>query len=48
VPGGWLLLQVAGPAQAAEVARLVAADGPLVPVELRVEDDERAVQLLRG
>jgi methylase of polypeptide subunit release factors len=48
MPGGWLLLQVAGPAQAAEVARLVAADGPLVPVELRVEDDERAVQLLRG
>jgi methylase of polypeptide subunit release factors len=42
---GWLLLQVAGPAQADEVSRLITAE--LVPVDLRVIDDERAIQLLR-
>ena len=47
-PGGALLLQVAGPAQAARVEELVshgAAPG-LGAVETRVVDDERAVMLL--
>ena len=47
-PGGWLLLQVAGPAQADRVTRLV-ADAP-APVlrrhSVRVTDDERAILLL--
>lgn len=45
--GGVLLLQVAGPAQAAHVARLVTPQGlSLRPGEVRVTDDERAVMLL--
>jgi release factor glutamine methyltransferase len=47
LPGGWLLLQVAGPAQAAEVAEVLAVDGPLAPVDVRTVDGERALQLLR-
>jgi len=50
VPGGALVLQVAGPGQAEEVAALA---GPGFAVGLRVEetrvvDDERAVMLLRS
>ncbi len=49
VAGGTLLLQVAGPGQADEVAALARADpaGALVAEETRVIDDERAVMLLR-
>ncbi|HVU92024.1 MAG TPA: RsmD family RNA methyltransferase [Jatrophihabitans sp.] len=43
--GGALLLQVAGPAQAAEVA--VLAQGTFRAEAMRVTDPERAVQLLR-
>lgn len=45
-PGGPLVLQVAGPRQADEVAGLAVATG-LVAKETRVVDDERAVLLLR-
>jgi release factor glutamine methyltransferase len=44
-PGGQLLLQVAGPRQAQEVAAL-ARGTVLLPGEVRAVDDERAVQLL--
>lgn len=44
-PEGALLLQVAGPAQAEEVAALAA--GPFRAEAVRVTDDERALQLLR-
>ncbi len=52
VSGGALVLQVAGPAQAAEVEALAAdpsAPGLAVlrPEEIRVVDDERALMLLR-
>lgn len=47
--GGPLLLQVAGPDQAAAVARLVAGGGPVFePGEVRVHDDARAVALFRA
>lgn len=45
-PGGPLVLQVAGPRQAAEVAAVAGPIG-LVARETRVVDDERAVMLLR-
>ena len=44
-PGGHLLLQVAGPGQAREVAALAA--GQFDAEAARITDDERAVQLLR-
>ena len=45
-PGGPLVLQVAGPRQAAQVEELSRA-GPLRAQETRVVDDERALVLLR-
>jgi len=47
-PGGRMLLQVAGPSQADEVARRLAAapDGLLAAGERRVVDDQRAVLLV--
>lgn len=46
LPGGPLLLQVAGDAQA-EAVRALSADGPLRWVDTRRHDAERAVVLLR-
>lgn len=48
VPGGPLVLQVAGPEQAEEVTALAAGGWPeLHPQETRAVDDERAILLLR-